>query len=387
MRRLLPPLLACAALAGGCQSTSVAPLAGADTKLEEDERRLWVRVREEEESLLRSGFVAPLPQVERYLDGVIARLHPGVLPEGERLHVRVIVDSSLNAFALPNGALFIHTGMLARLDNEAQLAAILAHELTHAVNRHGLKSYRSIKNNTAFASVMAVGGGGSLLGLLGAFGAISSATGYSRDLEREADAHGFQLALAAGYDPREGARVFRELQADTARSKIKEPFFFGSHPRLAERIANFDEFLAALPPERRQQGRTGTEEFAAIQPAVLALNAQAALHAGDLDFARDSATQARRLRADDARAVFFLAESHRRRGTDIDHAEALKLYREAVALPTPPAEAYRGLGLELQHAREHAAAAAAYRRYLELAPTAGDRGHIEEFLRQCETTS
>jgi Zn-dependent protease with chaperone function len=384
MNRVLLPLLATASLLAGCQSTTVAPATGADTRLEADERRLWLAVRTEEDSLLRSGFVASVPAVERYLDTLVARLHPTALPDGERLRVRVIADPTLNAFAMPTGALFIHTGLLARLENEAQLAAILAHELTHAIHRHGLRSYRSVKNNSAFASAVMVGTGGSLVGLLGALGAVSSAAGYSRDLEREADANGFQLSLAAGYDPREGGKIFRTLRAETERSKKKEPFFFGSHPRLSERISNFDEFLAALPPKRHTEGRTGADEFTAILPPILVLNAEVALHAGDLDFARDSATHARQLRPLDARAAFLLAEAHRRRATDADRAEALKLYRETVTLETPPPEAHRGLGLELLRLREFPAAAAAFRRYLELRPTAGDRGHIEEFLRQCE---
>jgi beta-barrel assembly-enhancing protease len=211
--------------------------------------------------------------------------------------------------------------------------------------------------------------------------------GYSKDLEREADATGFQMLVAAGYDPRESAQVFRVLLEESARSKIKEPFFFGSHPRLAERSASFRELIAALPAARRDQGRTGVEEFSAMLPAVLNANAQAALHAGELDFARDSARRARELRPADARAAYFLAESHRRRGTERDRAEALTLYREAATADPALAEAQRGLGLELMKTGERADAARAFRRYLELAPSATDRAHIQEFLRQCENSS
>lgn len=380
------PFFVAAALLGGCQSTAVAPATGADSPLEDDERRLWVRVRDEERSLQQSGFVASLPEVELYLDRIVARLHPQPLSEGATLHVRVVSDPTLNAFALPNGALFVHTGLLARLDNEAQLAAVLAHELTHAVNRHGLRSYRSLKNHTALASSIMVGTGGSLIGLLGTMGALSSATGYSQSLEREADENGFRLFVAAGYAPREGVQVFRILLEESKRTKIKTPFFFNSHPRLTERIAHFEEFYAALPPANRSQGRNGEEEFAAILPAVLNLNAQASLHAGDLDFARDSALRCRQLQPSNAAALFYLAEVHRRRASESDHASALQLYREAVERDPNLAEAHRGFGLELFRSQEHAAAAKSFQRYLELKPTAGDRAHIENFIHQCETT-
>jgi beta-barrel assembly-enhancing protease len=386
MKRALPPFLAAAALLGGCQSTSVAPSTGADFKLEEDERRIWARVGEEESSLQRSGFVATIPEVEQYLDRVVAGLYREPIGDG-RLHVRVVADPTLNAFALPNGALFIHTGMLARLDNEAQLAAVLAHELTHAVHRHGLRSYRSMKNHTAFASSILVGTGGSLVGLLGAMGTLSSAAGYSQSLEHEADENGFRLVVAAGYAPRESVQVFRVLLEESKRSKIKNPFFFSSHPRLTERIDHFEKLYAALPPERQRQGKNGEEEFAAVLPAILNLNAQAALHAGDLDFARDSAMRCRQLQPGNATAAYFLAEVHRRRPGESDQASALLLYREAVERDPNFVEAHRGIGLQLLRARELEAAAKAFRRYLELKPKAEDRVHIENFIQQCEPTS
>jgi predicted Zn-dependent protease len=376
MRARIPFFITGALLLGSCASTEVAPITSATIPREADEQQLWLQVQAQEQALLRSGFVVSLPEAERYLGGIVTRLYPQPLPEGYHLTVRVIADPSLNAFTMPNGALFVHTGLLARLENEAQVAAILAHEITHALHRHGLKSYRSMKNHAALANTLYIGAGGGLIGLLGAFGTLSSAMGYSRDLEREADATGFQMLVAAGYDPAAGSQVFRVLLEESARVKAKEPFFFGSHPRLAERSASFREFTAALPPARRDTGRTGAEEFVAILPAVLHANAEAALHAGDLD-----------LHPGDARATYLLAESVRRRTKESERAEALSLYRAAVAADPALAEAQRGLGLELMKAGDRPGAAEAFRRYLELAPNAADRAHIQFFLKQCETSS
>ncbi|MDQ5980896.1 MAG: beta-barrel assembly-enhancing protease, partial [Verrucomicrobiota bacterium] len=124
-------LLACA----GCESTNVAPLTGEATVLAGDEQRLWQRAREESATLDRSGLVVNDPALDDYLNGVLARLYRDPLPRGARLHLRVLTDPTLNAFALPDGALYIHTGMLARLENEAQFATVLAHELTHTTHR------------------------------------------------------------------------------------------------------------------------------------------------------------------------------------------------------------------------------------------------------------
>lgn len=373
---------------GACQSTNVAPLSDANVPLEKDEREILGRVRAQESNLLRSGFVVRAPEVDGYLDSVLARLHPQPLPGDFRLQARVIADPSLNAFVLPNGAMFVHSGLLARLENEAQLATILGHELNHAVLRHSLKSYRSMKNHATFANSLYIGGGGSVFTLLTSLGALSSAMGYSRDLEREADVTGFQLVVAAGYDPRECLQVFRVLLEQTKREDRKEAFFFGSHPRLAERSANFRELIASLPEARRETGQRDSEQFVAMLPEVLRINARAALQKGDLDAARDSAQRALQLRADDAQALYFLGEIHRRRTATAapDRAEAQRFYREALAHAPELAEAHRGLGLELMKAGERSAAAEALRRYLELAPDAHDRPHIQEFIRQCETS-
>lgn len=383
LRAGLPGLLLGLLLAG-CQTTDVAPAASATAALEDDEQRLWARAREEQEAIERSGFLVRQPALEAYLDGLLAQLQTRPLGAGGQLHAHVVVDPTLNAFALPDGTIYIHSGLLTRLENEAQLATVLAHELTHSTHRHALKNIRNLKNQTGFYAslTMSTGGMGGLLGLLGA---ASSISGYSQELEREADATGFRQLRLVGYDPQESPKVFRTLLAESRRSKIKEPYFFGSHPRLSERIASYEELVAALPPAQRQ-GRVGAAEFHAAIAPVYALNAGAALHAGDFEGALDSARRRLAQAADDAPAQLVLAETFRRRAQGQDLAEALRLYQALATRPDAPAEAHRGLGLLLLKT-DKPAAAAAFRRYLQNKPDAADRGHIETYLRQCESSS
>lgn len=378
-------LLAAIGLLAGCQSTHVAPAGSQGAKLEADESRLLIRVNEEQGMLDGSGFVVHWPEVDAYLNGLVTRLHPGPLVDGAHLRVQVLVDPTVNAFALPNGMIYIHTGMLARLENEAQLATILGHELTHATNRHGLQNYRNVKNQSAFLATITVGTGG-IGGLLGGLGAMASVSGYSQDLEREADQAGFRLVCAAGYDPRESPKVFRILLEESKRSKLKEPFFFASHPRLQERIASFDQLITALPPAQRT-GRIDRAEYEAILPPVLLANAQAAQRAGDFDFAQTCAEHCLRLQPDNPAAAFQLAEVHRKRGKGDDQTTALRLFRELVARHPDFAEGHRGLGLSLLKSGDKPAAAQAFHRYLNLRPAAPDRAYIESFLQQCENKS
>jgi predicted Zn-dependent protease len=376
-------LLLALGFTAGCETTNIKPATEGNLRLAEDERRLWFRVEQEQAAIDTSGFIAPWPEVDKYLNDVLRGLHAPSLSEGAPFRVHVIVDSSLNAFALPNGALYIHTGMLARLENEAQLAAVLGHEITHATHRHGLKSYRNIKNQSAILAAFTVSTGG-IGGLLGGVGMMASVSGYSQDLEREADRAGFRMMIASGYDPRESAKVFRILLAEAKRSKIKEPFFFGSHPKLSERITSYDQLVAALPGDQRQ-GRTDAEAYAAILPRVLIGNAEAALRARDFDFAQASAERCLALRPNDPEAVFQLAEVFRRRDHDGDAANALSHYRE-LALRSPDfAGAHRGMGLTAFKLGDKAAALSAFQRYLSLAPAADDRAHVESYIQQCQT--
>jgi len=362
-----------------CESTNIAPVGSPEAQLEQDERRIWSRAIEEEDILDHSGFVAHIPGVEAYLSGVLSDLHPGVLPENARWQVKILVDPTLNAFALPNGVIYVHTGMLARMENEAQLATLLGHELTHATHRHGLKGLRNLKNKTAFMAAFNAGTVG-VGGLLGAVGAATAVSGYARELEHEADLTGFDLVIAAGYDPRETTKVFHVLLSESRRSKIKEPYFFGNHPRLEERIAGFEQLVQAMPAGRRT-GKTGVEAYLAHLPEVLLLNAEVSLRAGDMDFARDCAERSLKLRPDHAPAELLLAEIQQKKGAT---EEALLLYRGLTTVHPEFPPGHRGLGVILLKQGDLTGAATAFKRYLTLRPDANDRGYVENHLKQCE---
>src|SRR4030067_1130229 len=90
---------------------------------------------------------------------------------------------------------------------EAQLATLLAHEMTHATHRHAIKQFRDARNKTAFLAVITAGTSG-LAAPLGALGTLAAITGYSREQEAEADREGFKLMVKAGYDPGEAPKLF-----------------------------------------------------------------------------------------------------------------------------------------------------------------------------------
>jgi predicted Zn-dependent protease len=373
-------LLVCATvLVTGCESTNVMPAAAPGDTLAADETRLWTIAREEQAILDRSGFVLKDDTATSYLNGVVARLKAQPLGGGAQFTVRILIDPTLNAFAMPDGVIYVHTGLLAAAANEAQLASVLGHEITHATHRHQLKSQRDLKNKTAFAAGFSAGTLG-VGGILGALGAASSLSGYAQGLEREADEVGFTLLAGAGYDVKEAPQMFRALLDEARRAKIREPFFFGSHPRLTERIASYEQLVAKYPPSATP-GRVARDEYENHLIGAFIANAEAAQRSGGTDQAIASATRASTLRPDDTRVLLLLADIRRKR--DADPKAALELYQRALALQPDLAEAHLGSALIAFKRNELSTAATGFTRYLELKPSATDRAFVVNLLKQC----
>jgi len=119
-----------------CATSSLPPIRDANVRLEEDEQRMWARVEQEQKKFDASGALYRDAELDAYLTGVARKLQPPAVLQVIPFRVAVVKNPWLNAFAMPNGALYIHSGLLARLDNEAQLAAVLGHEMVHVTHRH-----------------------------------------------------------------------------------------------------------------------------------------------------------------------------------------------------------------------------------------------------------
>lgn len=382
MKTQISALLLCVVLTG-CASTSLAPISK-DTVLEDDEKRLWLRAGEEQRDLDRSGLLYQDEALERYLNDVARKLQPDDVYKVIPFKVKVINNPYLNAFALPNGAVYVHTGILARMDNEAQLATLLAHEMTHVTNRHGVISFRGVKNKTAvLASVQGSVGFvplvGDVVSSLGALGAKSSVYGHSRALEGEADTVGLKLMAQSGYDPREAPKLFRHMKKELEEEKIKEPFFFGTHPRLAERVENYESLIG-----EQYSGRSGAvnrEVFLQRTQKMLLDNARLDLNAGRFSISQRGIEKYLGLKPTDARAYYLLGEICRQRGEKGDLDKAREYYQKAVSLNASYCDPHKGIGMVYLKQGNKDLAGKYFKTYLSLAPDAPDRGYIEEYLK------
>src|SRR5258708_6645783 len=107
----------------------------------------------------RKGLVYTDEEAAAYIENIGLKMVPETTPENVKWRFRILRDSELNAFALPNGSIYVDSGLLATIRNEAQLAAVLGHEITHVVNRHGYLENRSFRKKTAAINILATIGG------------------------------------------------------------------------------------------------------------------------------------------------------------------------------------------------------------------------------------
>jgi beta-barrel assembly-enhancing protease len=177
-------------------------------------------------------------QLQEYVSRIGTKLASLPQAAGYPYSFTLINEDSINAFALPGGPVFIHSGLIEAADSEAQLAGVLAHEIGHVALRHATTqaSKANLLQLPAALAAAVIGDRSSAaqLGQAGlGLGVNSVLLKYSRDAEREADAFGAQLMAASGHNPLEMARFFEKLeQEDGARA----PEFLSDHPNPGNRV-------------------------------------------------------------------------------------------------------------------------------------------------------
>jgi predicted Zn-dependent protease len=202
-----------------------------------------VRIGQQSEAQVRRQL--PLlrdDRVDNYVEDIGRRLVRAVPSRlrraGFRYSFDVVDRGELNAFALPGGPIFINRGMLAAARNEAEIAGVLAHELSHVVLRHGTaqatKGQKFQLGAVAGQILGAIVGGrtGDIIATGSNIGLSTYFMKYSREYERQADLLGAQILANAGYDPRHMANMFRTIER---RDGGGGPEWLSSHPSPGNR--------------------------------------------------------------------------------------------------------------------------------------------------------
>lgn len=198
--------------------------------------------------------------LNNYVQGVVNRIERTRPPGSVPIQSYIVKDADVNAFTPGGGYLFVNAGLLAAMENEAQFATVIAHEIGH-IDRGHIQAGQATRTGVQLGA-MAAQIGGALLGVdpnltqlgvgLGAQYAVSS---FTREQERDADATGVRYLAAAGYDVDEGARSFEVLRRLYGDQAVP---FFASHPPTAERQQMLTQAAAELGAT---QGEVGEAQY------------------------------------------------------------------------------------------------------------------------------
>ncbi|QSX79883.1 M48 family metallopeptidase [Agrilutibacter solisilvae] len=350
------------------------------------EAELWYGMDQAEKQIRQSPYVVRDASLQAYVEDVVCKVAG---PHCKEMRVYIVDVPVFNASMAPNGATLLFTGALLRMRDESELAVVLGHEFAHYKARHSLEGWNSAKRTSAFLNtfgLVTLTFGVPIAGELAALGGIGTLFKQSRDNEREADALGFATAVAQGYDPQAGVRVWerlrREEQADrTHRNRV----VFASHPQSEERIADIRAAAAAIPASG-----TAITHLAEYRAAMAPF--QEKWMAGELSRRTyDMTVQVfTELEADAAPEykglyTYYLGEAHRRRNHKDDAARAATLFARATTQPGAPPAAWREHGMQLREKGQTAAAVVSLRRYLTLAPQADDAAVVQHYVTRMES--
>nr|WP_283254258.1 M48 family metallopeptidase [Ramlibacter paludis] len=327
----------------------------------------------EEARVRRSPLTVKDAALTTYLQDLVKRLAPA---HGLDIRPHTVRMPLFNAMMAPNGMMLMWSGLLLRAENEAQLAAVIGHELGHYLERHSVEQLRLARNHALVAQLVGLVGG--LGGVAGQIGVLASMFAFSREHESRADRLGMRLMKRAGYDGRQAPAVWENLLAELKVTGGEEAGsrqdIFATHPTTAGRRDELRQMAGNgggdLGADRLRQA-IAPLRFGWLQDEIKRGQYEESLVLLDRMVARD---------AQDVDALYARGEVYRLRDEGGDGNRALADLQLAAQFKAPPAETFRSLGLMHQQRRDTVNAVANFEQYLIKAPNAADAGLVRGYL-------
>ena len=355
-----------------------------------DEIGWWGEDDESERRLAASPLVIRDDKLNAYLKDVLCRAVGDDRCNATRIYI--MREPTFNATMSFNGTMRVFSGLLLRMRNEAELAAVLGHEFGHFENRHGLNRFKAARKGTDILAW------GALLASMSPsydarrtyqsleISVYGNLFRYSRDHEREADLLGLGYLNRSSLAPQAASQVWQnlmsEIQASAVARGLKKPkfnaiAFTASHPPEGERA----DYLAELASSDGAPRDYGADRYRAAMEEWLPVFLEDQIKLNDFG---GSEYIIENLAKDGWTASLWNArgELYRTRGHQRDLVNATQFYGNAIALDEGLAAAHRGLGLSLFKTGDRTRGQASLARYLELAPDADDAKMIEMMVPQ-----
>lgn len=320
------------------------------------------------------------PLVNGYINAIGQSLVPEESSSGLSFSFRVLEDHRTNAFALPDGRIFVTSGLLSFVENEAQLAIVLGHEIAHVVEGHTLDSIRKQRSTAKRNKVIGAATGAALGGFLGgkkggaakaaAGAAIGASAGamiaiavntvlrgnYNKKQEKEADLIGAEIAMANGFDPRAGVGFFEKLHRLYGRrqrgigndgpggsvmsvnSPLQVSMALNSHPRADARAAGIKALISGdlsgrfTSMQASGELSTGSGRFARVTSGMRRdASILLAERIDRYDLALEGLESVQKIRPNDPKLLWAMGRIYRLAGRTPEHLDkARELLMQAV---------------------------------------------------------
>jgi len=401
----------CLLLLTGCATHEVAPLTSGNAVVgvDEDEVHIFEESAQARRTLEKKGLILRDPEITAYLNAVLDRVKPEDLPDTLNITVAAVRDPVVNAYAFPDGSIYMNVGLLERLENEAQLANILAHELAHVVLRHSLEAYKDRRDKVVAAHITDLFLFGTSIAYIPYIASISS---YSRSQEEEADKMALELMSEAGY-PLSGAtglfKVLEQVKTGTSASFS----IYSSHPDNAARARYTGNYIEENRLETNADKSPETADYLAVRRKLAQEAITLQLNIKHYELARDSVDRALARDPDNPWLYYYRGETWRLMGEDpsgtarehawlydqtLDdeltagmaarrdefHAAAIEAYEQALARDATFARANRGIGLVACAQGDGTRCRRQLNRYLNSGESITDRRYINTVLKKLE---
>lgn len=359
------------------------------------------------------GLVYNNVDIRVYLDQMEHRLLPEKSGIQGRIKLFIFRAPIPNAFAMPNGNIYVHAGLFIALESEDQLAAVVGHEIAHVTQRHSLKAIISQKNTLIGAHIGDFATGG--LGLV-YFGAFANIMRFSRAQETEADEVGLSLLAEAGYQPMAMAEAFESLGKYPELRHVKRSIY-SSHPSFQSRRSELAEMARGMSGvEHGAESRS--EAFVTLKASMMEDSLRIRLRNRQFNLAKTIVDEASdyfsdqtivnfyygeiyrgfsRFPDDAAREEYWIETGKEKLDTELQQryqaqveanlAKAEEYYQAAAAADPPYAKSFRRLGEVAEQLGDYQGATRYFRHYLETAPGASDQLYVERALERLGQTT
>jgi beta-barrel assembly-enhancing protease len=295
--------------------------------VETDEGGLWAMMDREETRLRRSPLTLRDAELNKYLQDIVCRLTDVHCTD---VRVHVVRTPWFNASMAPNGMMQVWSGLLLRVENEAQLAAVLGHELGHYLERHTLERLRDMKSRAAFAQFLGMFGA---VGAIGQLGVMAGAFSFSREHETRADRLGMKLLQRAGWSGEEAPKVWGNLLDEVkilgGEDVGKRSPLFATHPAIEQRRDDLSKLVSGT-------GQTNAAPLAGMLDKYRLTWMQDEIRRGQFEESMVLFGRMIKTNPQDAMALYARGESYRLRGSKDDASYALADLNAATVLQCKP---------------------------------------------------